>query len=346
MAACTNRFLWVWVALLVLVPQLHLHAADSILRRGANRSLKGEVISQNPNQVVVKTKIGIDEEIPVNEIKVIRFDVEPDALKSARSKFLNGSHKQVVDILGNVSLDEIERSLVRQDVQYLQAVSTARLALGGIGSAAKAAKMMQRYLKDYPQSYHEYEANELLGDLAIAIGKPEKADAFYKKAAAPWPESKMRLALSRGRGLAAQKKHEDAVNVYQTILDSSEQGALAQRYRLAATLGKASAMAEGGQGEQGVDDVKRVIRAAEKGDLEIHALAYNALGNCYLAMQQPKEAVLQYLHTDTLYFQDPRAHAEALGRLAQLWDQLNQPERATRARKTLNARYPNSAWNQ
>ena len=169
----------------------------------------------------------------------------------------------------------------------MQAVSAARLALGGVGSAAKSAKMLQQYLKEYPQSYHEYEANELLGDLAIAIGKPDKADVFYQKAEAPWPDSKLRLALSRGRGFVAQKKYEDAVSAYQRVLESAEQGPVADRYRLAATLGKASAMAEMGQGQQGVDDVKRVIRSAEKGDLEIHALAYNALGLSLIHISEP-----------------------------------------------------------
>ena len=340
-----QRGFWLGIVLLSLVPPA-AQAADSVTRRGVSRSLKGDVISQNPNSITVRTKIGIDEEVPVNEIKVLRFDVEPDGLNAARGKFLVSDYKQVVDILGRVNLDDIERVIVRQDVEYLQAISAARLALGGVGSSAKAAKMMQQYMKDYPQSYHEYEANEVLGDLAIALGKPDKADTFYQRAEAPWPESRLRLALSRGRGFMAQKKYEDAINAYQSVLDSSEQGPLAERFRLAATLGKASAMAEMGQGQQGVDDVKRVIRSAEKGDLEIHALAYNALGNCYLAMQQPKEAVLQYLHTDTLYFQDPRTHAEALGRLALVWDELNQPDRATRARKTLNSRYPNSVWNK
>ena len=344
MSGCMKKYYWICVVLVLFAVQVH--AADSVLRKGSGRSLKGEVISQNPNKVVVQTRLGIDEEVPVNEIKSIRFDIEPDSLVAARNKFVSRDYKEALNALSDADIDDIERALVRQDAEYLRACSTARLALGGIGSAGKAVKLVQQFLKDYPQSYHDYEANELMGDLAIALGRPERADAYYQKAEAPWPESKMRLALSRGRGFAAQKKHEKAIESYQKILDSSEQGTLAERYRLAATLAKASAMAEMGQGKEGVDQVKRVIRSAGRGDLEIHALAYNALGNCYRAMQQPKEAVLQYLHTDTLYFQDPVTHAEALGRLAQLWDQLNQPERATHVRKTLNARYPNSPWNQ
>ena len=344
MSGCIKTYYCICVLLALFA--VRVHAADSVLRKGPGRSVKGEIISQNPKKVVVKTKIGIDEEVPVNDIKSIRFDVEPESLVAARKKFVSGDYKEALHALSDSDIDDIERALVRQDAEYLRAYSTARLALGGIGSAVKAAKLVQQFLKDYPQSYHDYEANELMGDLAIAVGRPEMADAYYQKAEAPWPESKMRLALSRGRGFSAQNNYEKAIESYQKILDSSEQGTLAERYRLAATLAKASAMAEMGQGKEGVDEVKRVIRSAGRGDLEIHALAYNALGNCYWAMQQPQEAVLQYLHTDTLYFQDPVTHAEALGRLAQLWDQLNQPERATRARKTLNARYPNSLWNR
>ena len=64
------------------------------------------------------------------------------------------------------------------------------------------------------------DCNAMLGDLAIAVGKPEKAEAFYKKAAAPWPDSTMRLALSRGRGFVAQKKYEDAIKIIFAIIHS------------------------------------------------------------------------------------------------------------------------------
>ena len=100
-------------------------------------------------------------------------------------------------------------------------------------------------------------------------------------------------------------------------------------------------MAEIGQGAEGIDSVKNVIRSSEQGDTVILAQAYNALGDCYRAMQQPKEAVLQYLHTDTLYFQDPETHGDALELLANLWKDLKKPERAAQALKTLKTRYPN-----
>lgn len=352
MADFIKKTLWLCVLLAVVVARGE--AADSILRRGAAsslkgeiKSLKGEIKSQNPNQVTIELKLGgIDEEVSVNEIRRIRYDDQPDALTTAQNKYATRNYQDVVNTLRTVNVDAIERRMIRQDIQYLRNASAAHLALGGVGSAAKAAAAMQNFLKEYPGSYHTYAANEMMGNLAVAAGKPGKADAYYQKAKAPWPESELRLALARARAFAAQKNYEKAISTYQAVLDSSEQGDQANRYRLTATLGKASALAETGQGKEGVDSVVRVIRASEKGDSEIQALAYNALGNCYRAMQQPKEAVLQYLHTDTMYFQDPVTHAEALGRLAQLWDQLKQPERAARARKTLNNRYPNSAWNQ
>ena len=344
MANFIKRFFCVLILVAATVPWAD--AADSIARLGGARPVKGEVTSQNPNQVTVRLKVGIDEEVPVNEIKSLRYDDEPDALKDARSRYANRKYQEVLSMLRSVNAGGIERTMIRQDIDYLKAASGAHLAIGGVGAATKAAATMQQFLKDYPQSYHTYEANELMGQLAVAAGMSQKAEAFYQKAKAPWPESELRLNLLRAKAFAGQKNFNKAIAAYQMVLDSSEQGEQANRAKLKATLGKASALAEIGQGEQGIDSVKKVIRSSGQGDDEMQAQAYNALGNCYRAMQQPKEAVLQYLHTDTLYFQDPEAHAEALGRLAKLWDQLKKSERAAQARKTLNTRYPNSKWNK
>ena len=344
MANFKDRF--IYVVVLISVTAARADAIDSVSRYGGTRPMQGEVTSQNPNQVTIKLRGGFDEDVPVNEIRNIRYDDEPAALRDARNKFRKQSYQEVASMLRSVDTSNLERRMIRQDIDYLKAASAAHLAIGGVGAAKKAAAIMQQFLKDYPQSYHTYEANELMGELAVAAGMPKKAEGFYQKAKAPWPESELRLNLLRAKAFSAQKDFNKAIAAYQIVLDSSEQGEQANRAKLKATLGKASALAEIGQGEQGVESVKKEIRSSQQGDNEIHGQAYNALGNCYRAMQQPKEAVLQYLHTDTLYFQDPETHAEALGRLAMLWDQLKNSERAAQARKTLNTRYPNSKWNK
>ncbi|MDE0940077.1 MAG: hypothetical protein OSA43_08970, partial [Pirellulales bacterium] len=64
MSGCMKKYYWICVVLVLFAVQVH--AADSVLRKGSGRSLKGDVISQNPNKVVVKNIYDIIEEVPVN----------------------------------------------------------------------------------------------------------------------------------------------------------------------------------------------------------------------------------------------------------------------------------------
>ena len=144
--------------------------------------------------------------------------------------------------------------------------------------------------------------------------------------------------------LQAQNNHREAIGLFEKILSSGLQGPQADRYRLSATLGKAVSLARAGQGEQALKLVENVVKSAEKGDTEIHARAYNALGECYLAMQDPKAALLAYLHVDALYNQHPPLHAEALANIANLWEQMEKTDRMQSTRKRLLQQYPNSKW--
>jgi tetratricopeptide (TPR) repeat protein len=341
MRFCSFNYL---LAVLILLGVQSATALDSV--GTVEGTVRGKILSQSPTKIVVESKLGIEEQIPVNEVRSVRYDEEPDALAEARNKVRSRDFSAAGQLLRNVDLGSLDRAMVKQDVEYLRAYCAAQQALGGVGTAANAGRLMNNFLKRYPDSYRFYAANEVMGDLLVAAGKPEKAMAYYDKAEGPWPESQLRLALARARTLAAQGDHEQAIAEYQKVLDSGQQGPLVKRYRLTATLGKASELAEVGRGEEGIKEANKIIKSAERGDTEIHALAYNAIGNCYRTMNRPKEAVLQYLHTDTLYFQHPALHAESLGRMAELWEQMEKPERAARARKTLASRYPNSRWAQ
>jgi len=305
---------------------------------------RGKVVESSPTEIVIRLQNGISQSVPVNEIALIRYDAEPEGLSSARGLMSSGKYSEAQKKLLNINLNSIDRPLVKEEVEYLTGFCAAKLAIGGVGTPSGAGKLMHGFVKTYPQSHHAFEANELIGDLLVAAGKPADALGFYKKAEAPWPESKQRLGLARARSMAAQKNFEQAITEYQKVLDSGVQGPEVERYRLEAILGKAAALAADGRGDAGVNAVKDVIKSAERGDTEIHARAYNALGDCYRTMNQPKEAILQYLHTDTLYFQHPDLHAESLARITQLWEKMEKPERAARARKTLSSRYPNSRW--
>ena len=111
-----------------------------------------------------------------------------------------------------------------------------------------------------------------------------------------------------------------------------------------AVVGRAACDAQLGGAAAAISELEQIIARNNPEQEELFARSYNALGDCYRAENKPQEAALAYLHVDLLFYRDTRAHAEALYQLADLWDRLGKPDRATEARSTLKSRYAGSIW--
>jgi tetratricopeptide (TPR) repeat protein len=184
-----------------------------------------------------------------------------------------------------------------------------------------------------------------LGDLLSAVNRAEQAEKYYAKlSSAPWPEHKMRSSVLVGRALVAQKQFDRAIAKFDDALAAGADVKQGDSLRLAATLGKASAMAGAGKTDDAIRSVEEVIAKAQAEDQELHARAYIVLGNCHKAANRKKEALLAFLHVDLLYSRFAEQHAEALANLATLWAEVNKADRAAQARATLEEKYPTSAW--
>jgi tetratricopeptide (TPR) repeat protein len=184
-----------------------------------------------------------------------------------------------------------------------------------------------------------------MGDLLAADGKLDGARTQYQRLAeAPWPEYKGRAAVAIGRTFAAQGRHPEAIAQYDAVLRMPGDGPEIHAQKLSATLGKAVSTAESGQLPTAVSMIEQVIRDADPEQKELHARAYNALGRCYERAGQTKDALLAFLHVDTLYDSVPDAHAEALAHLATLWQAIGQEGEARSARQKLEQQYAGSRW--
>jgi tetratricopeptide (TPR) repeat protein len=207
---------------------------------------------------------------------------------------------------------------------------------------------MFRFVSRAENSHHYFEACEVLAELLVNRGSYDRAEPYFEKlAAAPWPETQWRAALLEGRMLLAQAKYGDALAKFDVVLNASGASAPAdesEKLTLAATVGKADCLAESGKGADAIRMIEDVIAKADPEQAEAQALAYNALGRCYLKSDKPKDALLAFLHVDVLYQSVPEAHAEALSRLAPLWESMGKADRARDARKVLSDRYPQSRW--
>ena len=232
-----------------------------------------------------------------------------------------------------------------QDVEFYKALCAAKLALGGTGSKAEAGRSMLLFEKAHKNSFHYFEACEMLGDLLVSLGKFDQAETYYNKLAeAPWPEYKMRAGLLSGRALLGQKEFGRATAKFDEVLEQRGDGKEAERSKMAASLGKATAIAGAGKTADAIKLIDDIIAKADPENQELHARAYDALGNCYLAAGKKKDAIVAFLHVDLLYSRYPEQHAEALANLATLFAEEGKADRANQARAALKEKYPTSAW--
>ncbi len=302
---------------------------------------------------ITKDKVTIQvlqgtKEFPVNEIKFIQFAGEPRDLLEARNDALQGHFEQVIETLDKIPPPQrgtVES--IRQEIDYYNALASARLAAGGSGDAQTAGHALLAFVAANKDSYHFYDANEVIGDLLVAIGRADQAPTYYNELAnAPWPDFKMRAAAGLGRAYLAQDKPDAAMTQFDAILTSDVKGKLMDNLLPLARIGKAECLIKQNRANDAIKLLQEVIDKAAPENTLVLAMAYNTLGEAYLQTQQPKDALYAFLHVDVLYNQVPDQHAEALYQLKQLWEQLSRPDRAKQAAATLKTKYASSRWNR
>ena len=163
-----------------------------------SESILGKIVSTSP--VEIRLERGQDkteQEIPVNQIDVIFYSEEPGLLKNAKDSVLGERYEEALNALARIKTNLITNKAILEDIDFFTALCTARLALGGNGKIADAGRLMIGFIKNYPESYHYFQACEIVGDLLVANRSYQQAEEYYAKVAkAPWIDYQMRS----GRG--------------------------------------------------------------------------------------------------------------------------------------------------
>jgi tetratricopeptide (TPR) repeat protein len=294
---------------------------------------------------------GAGRDIAVNEIVRITYKEEPSELSSGRNHAIQRNYAQGLAELKKLDGRRIDRALVKQDIEYYRALCQCKLAMSEGGDKAAASAAMVSFVSKAPQSYHFYEAAEVLGDVAMASGKWADAVKYYGPIASagatlgePWPDYQMRANNALGRANLGEKQFGEALTKFQAVIGADASTPEAIRQKNLAQVGRAVCLAETGKAAEGINILQDLINKNDPQDGALFARAYNALGRCYLKQGKTKEAVLALLHTDVLFFNEADAHAEALYHLSKLWSEVNKSDRATAARTTLKQRYAGSIW--
>ena len=311
---------------------------------GGTSKVSGKVTEITPFGVTVQSNSG-PLEIPFAEIDKVVTVNEPLEVGRARDRLETGRFDDVLAELQKIT-DPNKAPAARNEIEFLTAAATAQISLrGGSVTAQDAGRAMVEYLKNNPTSYHFYPGTELLGKLLLAVGRPELAEPEFAKLI----ESKSKAMIlrgyfSRGESLIEMGKFADAANSFQAIQAMEANDDLTQSYKLLAKVRQAKAQALQGQFAEAIQAIQDVIKVESPDNELLFAYAYNSLGTAQQQAGNLKEAATAFLHTELLYSSQSEPHAEALYQLALIWPQLEQTDRASRARNTLKTRYRNSFW--
>ena len=101
---------------------------------------------------------------------------------------------------------------------------------------------------------------------------------------------------------------------------------------------------ENGDQAAALKKLDALIEKYDSTNQELFARIYNAKGECYLSLDKPVQALLNYLKTDLLYFMEAEPHAEALYHLKQLFPKVGENAKAAEAGSRLIEQYASSKW--
>ncbi len=214
------------------------------------------------------------------------------------------------------------------------------LALTEPDRVKEAKDKLTRFVSTYANGRHIASARACLARLQLSTGDFQGAEATIAELSKN-PRTAERGAVLHTKILAKQGKHAEAVAELDRLIAAYPKGSERQR---AAMLAKAESLAGMKEFKEAEKLVRQVIQANPAEDAAAQAPAYNTLGDCLRAANQPKDALLAYLHTDLLYSKDKEEHPKALYQIAALFRQLKQDGRADDFTQRLRQEYPRSSW--
>ena len=303
-------------------------------------NVTGEVTATNKKGVQLK-KGGSNKTYLSGDILKILFEGDPSGLTKGREFALDGQYDQALEEFKKVDADDIKREVIKADWVFYTAMCQAKLALAGKGAKDAAATAMVSFAGKFRDSWHIFDAAKLLGDLALALNKPENAMTYYKLLSqSQSPDTKVESVYLQGRVNLIDGDDEAALEKFEKIIGIAAGTTAIARIQTLAKAGKAVALTKSGKSAEGLKLVKELISELNPDDIEMAARIYNAQGASYEASGDSEGAILAYLHTHLMFSSQPDAHAEALLRLIELWPQVGQPARAAEARGELQQRYP------
>jgi tetratricopeptide (TPR) repeat protein len=320
-----------------------------VLRTIDGDRLTVTVTGSSRDGLTIEEREGGERLVSTAEIVDVQFEGEPQELRTARNLLARGRAADALTELEAIDTDSANNltDLMKAEQAYIKAAANAEAALldpGNTDRLREAGREVLAFATAFPQSFRYFRTRELVGDLLAASGDTAKASEFYEQLAAGPPAMKIRAATARGRMLLGAGDHAGAVAAFEQAEATEATDAASLEQKRLASLGKARGLGLQGKGAEAIDVVNKLLNGANPEDAELLGPAYLALGDAHQAAGRLQDAAISYLTVDLVYNTNPAAHAEALAKLADVWEAMGQPERSREARGTLKATYPDTSW--
>ncbi len=342
------RYFLIFAVLLTLIVSASPSALALDTIRLASEQVSGEIQSMTRDEVVIKPIGGAAvRTITTDQIISITYTGQPGPMQMLVSQLSQSNYGAITRTLEMDSLkpERISDERIKAEVAFYSAYAAAQSALSGAGDLEAAGASMRDYVNANSNHWRYYTAAQTLGELYSAVGADDEAiRAFSLLRDAPSDEIKLNGAMAQAKSLMAAERYDQAVPLFDEVLNAGGTSDAAKKRALVAEVGKISCNARLGDAEDGISTLKGIIDEGDSEDAELFAMAYTALGNCHLAAGQNEEALLAFLHIDLLYPSQARYRAEALYHLSRLWGEVGQGDRALQARQTLLSTFGDSTW--
>ena len=324
-------------------------ALDEVIRRSTEKSAQGDIESVSRTEVVVQPRVGEAITVPANDIVDVNYDAAPPAQTLARSQEANGQFDLAIKSYQQAASESAAADAnLQAEIAFSIARTNAKIALADPAQLPDAQAGLLAFTESNRDHYRFYEAQLLLGDVALANSALTAANAAYSVLAdAPWTDHQMAGEIGKARILFARDDIAGAKEAFDKVAatDAADAGQLSRK--LEGMLGQAKCLQAQSQHDQAVVILDEVVSQSSERDTRLQAEAYLRQGESFAALgDRVKEAILAYLHVDVVptLSQHGDFHAEALYHLAQLWPAAGQPARAAEAAGKLEQTYPNSEW--
>jgi tetratricopeptide (TPR) repeat protein len=322
-------------------------AADQINRR-RDKALSGEITGMSKTEVTIKvtTPKADTIKIPANEIASIAWTGESADCNVARKDEEGGKYQKAIDGYQKaLQSSKTPSANLKNDLDFGIARASGKLALADNSKIDEAIKKLEDFRAKQGDHYRYYDGINLLGQLYAAKKDFIKAGlAFDTLGKAPWKEYQMAAKIAGGRLALAENKLDEAAAAYEAVVAMPAEGAVEESQRQEAVLGKSRVMILQKKYDDALKLLKEVIDKAPADDYRVNAEAYLRQGDCLREQGNDSDAVLSYLAVDVLFASERELHAEALYRLATLWEKVGNKPRAEEARDRIRSEYENSEW--